>query len=193
MEVPQLVQNSIGSQSIEKGDIGGQLRFYAWDTVTPCTGRLCPTFMNCTFALKDKVEEIIENRERGIEEDIPRCGIMQNYLSSITSIIFRNYAEDLTEAQLYRIGMGLIPSYRQLCRLKIVELGLDSVTYTTINGEPKLHPIFHAIRDQIVSIEKMWHTIGLNKLDDLDLSKSNNAYDAMQEEANQSVLNRKKG
>ena len=191
MEVPSNVACSIGNQAIDKGNIGGQLRFYAWDAVMPCAGRICPAFISCTFVGKNKVEEIVADRERGLEEEIPRCGIMQNYLSSITDIIFRNYAEDLTEAQLYRIGMGLIPSYRQLCRLKIAELGLDSVTYTTDKGEPKMHPIFNAIRDQIVAIEKMWHTIGLNKLDDMDLDKSNNAYDAMQQEAKAYMANKK--
>ena len=183
MEVPNNVKLSIGNQAIEKGDIAGQLRFYAWDAVTPCAGRLCPAFMSCSFSRKHDVEVIIEDRERGLEVDLPRCGIMQNYLSAITEIIFRNYVEDLSEAQLYRVGMGLIPSYRLLCRLKIEELGVESVCYNNAKGERKLNPIFNAMRDQIITIEKIWHSIGFNKLDMLDADKSINDYSAMETEA----------
>jgi len=184
MELPSGLKQSIGNQAIEKGDIAGQLKFYAWDSVVPCSGRLCPAFAECTCMVKNEVEVIVARREEGIEIDIPRCGVMQNYLTSIVNIIFRNYAEELSEAQLYRIGMGLIPAYRQLCRLQIAELGLVHVTFTNSAGNAVMHPLLRAINDQISMIEKLWGTIGLNRLDmnEEDIPVLN-AYDRMDKEA----------
>lgn len=184
MEIPSGLKQSIGNQAIEKGDIAGQLMFYAWDAVVPCSGRLCPAYLECSCAVKDEVETIVERREEGIELELPRCGVMHNYLTSITNIIFRNYAEQLSEAQLYRIGMGLIPAYRQLCRLQIAELGLASVTFVNSAGNHVIHPLIRAINDQIGVIERLWATIGLNRLDQIeeDIPKLN-AYDRMDKEA----------
>ncbi|MCK5862502.1 MAG: hypothetical protein KAH38_08455 [Candidatus Hydrogenedentes bacterium] len=191
MDVPKLVRKSIGSQSIVKGDIEGQLKYFAWDAVPNCTGPLCPAYLDCTFQRKEEVAELLEQRQNGLELELPRCGIMRGYLESVTEIIFRNYAEDLTETQLYRIGMGLVPQYRQLCRLQIEELGLNSVLYTTEKGDPRMHPLLGAIREQISVVEKMWHSIGLHKLDEDDMERSNNVYDAMNNEA-QNKINAKK-
>jgi hypothetical protein len=191
MDVPLRVRRNIGTQAIEKGSVAGELKFFAWDALPACKGEMCPAFMECTYQLKDKVSEICRQRENGTEIALPPCGLMHNYLASVTEIIFRNYAEDLNEAQLYRIGMGLLPQYRQLCRLQIEELGLGSVVYHNDKGDPKLHPLFNAIRDQIVAIEKMWHTIGLNDLDKIDIEKSTNMYDAMATEAEAGVAAKK--
>ena len=192
MDVPKRVRRNIGSQAIEKGSVGGELKFFAWDALPSCQGMLCPAFSECKYTLKDSVSELCRQREEGIDVVLPPCGLMHNYLQSVTEIIFRNYAEDLNEAQLYRVGMGLLPAYRQLCRLQIEELGLRSVIYHTDKGDPKLHPLLNAIRDQSVAIEKMWHSIGLNKLDELDLQKSGNVYDAMNAEAVEAVAQKKK-
>ena len=191
MNIPKRVQRNIGTPAIEKGDIAGELKFYAWDTLPVCQGKLCPAYLECTFVFKDSVADLCKQREEGIAVELPKCGLMHNYLLSVTEIIFRNYAEDLNEAQLYRIGMGLLPQYRQLCRFQIEELGLTSVVYHTDKGDPRLHPLFTAIREQINAIEKMWGTIGLNDLDKLDTAAFGNVYDAMNAEAMEGVVVKK--
>ncbi len=183
MDTPKDIANNVGNQDIAKGNIAGQLHFYAWDAITHCRGAMCPAFDECDADVKSEVQALVEMRTRGYVVEIPKCEIMKQYLESVTSMLFRNYAEDWNEAQLYRIGMGLIPQYRQLCRLQIEELGLVGMTYVTEKGDPRLHPLVTAIRDQIVAIEKMWHSIGLPAMDDADLKRSNNAYDTMNREA----------
>jgi hypothetical protein len=191
MELPSGIKRSIGNQAITKGDIEGQLKFYAWDVVTPCMGTSCPAYMECSFSGKEDVDTIIRKREEGIELSIPCCQLMKSYLTSIVDIIFRNYAEELTEAQLYRIGMGLIPLYRQLCRFKIAELGLMSVLYVNATGNPAIHPLMKEIREQIIAIERMWITIGLHKIDQLEIEKDRiNPYDAMAKEAQKKLKSR---
>ena len=192
MEVPKLVRRSIGNQSIDKGDIQGQLKYYAWDAVPSCSGAMCPAYTDCSFLRKTEVADLKEKRAEGLEVEFPRCGIMRGYLESVTEIIFRNYAEELTESQLYRIGMGMIPQYRQLCRLQIEELGLHSILYQNPTGEPRIHPLLGAIREQISTVEKMWHSIGLHKLDEADAKKSTNVYDAMNYEAQQKIADKAK-
>ncbi len=192
MELPLRLKRSIGTQSIEKGDVEGQLMYYAWDALPSCTGRFCPAFTDCSFSRKMEVADIMEQRENGVEMELPKCGIMRGYLTTITQVIFRNYMEDLTEAQLYRIGMGLIPMYRQLCRLQIEELGLHSMLYTNDKGDPKIHPLNNAIREQIIAIERLWQTIGLNKLDEVEAAKIRNAYDRMNDEAQKRIKDKAK-
>ena len=192
MEVPKKVQNRLRSQEIDKGSVEGELKFYAWDTVAVCSGTMCPAFADCTFPVKNTVAELYAEREKGNAVGVPPCKLMDNYLTSVTDIIFRNYAEDLNEAQLFRIGMGMLPMYRQLCKLQIEELGLRSVLYHNEKGDPRLHPLINAIRDQVNAIEKMWNSIGLNELDKLDTEKSANVYDAMNREALEGVIEKKK-
>jgi len=129
--------------SVQRGTTpDGSIMLYSWDVVQECIGDDCPAYLICKF------------------KKVGRCYAQTQYLRAISSVVFRNY-QNLTEPQLYRIGMHLVPLYKTLIRLKIEELGVTSVLYTDGRGNKRVNPLFKEIRETIKTIESTWKTIGL--------------------------------
>ncbi|MCP3681909.1 MAG: hypothetical protein GY861_04390 [bacterium] len=77
-------------------------------------------------------------------------------------MIFKNFSDVLDEPMLYQIGIHLMPLYKNLCKLKIEELGVkQAVTMNTKSGRDQINPIYKEIREHIKIIQMMWRDIGL--------------------------------
>jgi len=95
-----------------------------------------------------------------------KCGVQTEYMEVITEIIIRNFKEELSESDLYRVGMHLIPLYNVLCKLKIAMVGVEQVTVHGPRGGIAMHPIFKEFRQQIKIIEDTWKSIGISEFPD---------------------------
>ena len=80
-------------------------------------------------------------------------------------MVLQNFGNDLTEPELYRVGMQLIPLYKQLARLKIVEMSLTTraMVEETKGGTSKMHPVLKEIRECIRAINAEWREIGISR------------------------------
>jgi len=144
--VPQYMEQCMGKMGVMKGKTeDGEVSLYSWDVVSECIREDCPAFLNCPY------------QKEG------RCHAQVQYLKSVVAIVFANY-DEITEPQLYRVGMHLVPLYKTLCRLKLEEIGTTSVAYTDSKGNRKINPIFKEIRETIKVIELAWKTIGLDRI-----------------------------
>jgi hypothetical protein len=163
--IPDGLRKKFTGTEIDKGMYEGQLCMYAWTAIPTCSGRGCPAYIECTCSDKDVADERRMMVLEGNDVEVPKCGILVDYMESISNIIFRNYGESLTEPQLYRIGMHLFPLYKILGKLKIAELADGPVMTLDKGGIRRMSPIFKEIREQIKLIESTWSSIGLQLLD----------------------------
>ena len=144
-----------GRISISRGSHPDYGHLILWDNIPDCTGTACPAYAPCHWASKD----------------VPgsKCYAVQNYLRTVTDKIYHSVGAELTEIQKTRIGLELIPLYRTLIRLKLEEIGVQRVTYTTPKGMLAVHPIFKEIRETVKLIEATMSSIGVHDLD-IDMS-----------------------
>jgi len=123
----------------------GTSLFYAWDAVPDCTAEQCPAFANCIYDKKDK------------------CKVIREGLKGLSFVLFRNFREKMTEDQLWRIGMHLMPLYRMLFRLNIEELGVDRVIVEDMRGIRRINPLYKELRETIKTIDLTWKAIGISE------------------------------
>lgn len=123
-----------------KDNEGNQL--VSWDALPDCYEQ-CPITDKCPY------------NGRTI-----KCTVMKAYLGSAASIVLRNY--QLDEAELLRVGTHLIPLYRNLCRLQILEFSLTRVTQLNKVGNVVMHPVYDMIKNHVVVIENLWKSLGLH-------------------------------
>lgn len=146
--IPIHFYNEVGQLKVTRGSYkDGTIALHSWDTVPDCEAENCPANALCTYTKKGK------------------CQVQMSYLKGIQYIIFKNYAETMTEAALTRTMTGLVPLYQQFCELKIRKLGIpvSHLTYMTDRGLVKMHPILKEIRECVRLIEMTWHSLGLGK------------------------------
>lgn len=142
-----------GTATTKKGLLKG-MRFHTWEIIPFCTAvQGCPAHSVCPY-------------EKGGRF---RCGVMEEYMTSITELIVYNYGKILDEGELYRVGMHLIPMYNILCKLKIALSGGMDVTITSGRGTITVNPLLREFREQIKAIEGIWKSIGLDGLKEVDL------------------------
>lgn len=123
----------------------GTSLFYAWDAVPECSAERCPAFANCIYDKKDK------------------CKVIREGLKGLSFVLFRNFKEKMTEDQLWRIGMHLMPLYRMLLRLNIEELGVDRVIVEDMRGIRRINPLYKELRETIKTIDLTWKAIGISE------------------------------
>lgn len=121
-----------------------------WEGFSECRDSACPVYGRCG----------------GNAEGF--CKIEKGYIDNFLSVVRRGLGEKITELALYRVGIHLAPLYRQLCKLKIEEMGLTNVVYTTDKGSVCVHPLYREIRSVISSIENIWRNLGLDITDLFD-------------------------
>ena len=166
-EIPVSLSDGFGSTKIDRGLYENQLCMYAWTAVPLCQGSGCPAFLECDSEKKHTAEDVrLAIFEGATDLEVPRCEVLMSYMYSISNIIFRNYGDSLTEPQLYRIGMHLLPLYKILGKLKLAELVDGPVITTNDKGTRQISPIYKEIREQIKLIEHTWDTIGLKIIDE---------------------------
>lgn len=158
--LPQTYQLTFGKMNISRGtgvildefdEQKAKIKLYSWDVLPMCRSDECPAAHYCHY-LTGKAEP-------------ERCWVIGKYIKHTVDVIFGNIGDKMTEAQLFRVGTGLIPLYRNLARLKIEEAGLVSPNIETVKGTPVPHPIYKEIRAYIKDIEALWKSIGIENLD----------------------------
>jgi len=143
-KLSQYYDAKFGTLSISRGQHKGEKALFSWDITMDCTDQACPANNFCEYERNGK------------------CKAMTLYLKGVTNVVIGEHLDNLTEAQLFRIGMHLIPLYRTLVRMKIEELGVVRIIRADNAGKLAAHPIYKEMREQLKLIELMWKTIGLH-------------------------------
>ncbi|MDY6957897.1 MAG: hypothetical protein SVK08_01935 [Halobacteriota archaeon] len=156
--VQQTYQLAFGKMNISRGtgviidefdEKKARIKLYSWDVLPLCRSDNCPAANFCHY-LTGKAEP-------------ERCWVIGKYIKHTVDVIFGNIGDRMTEAQLFRVGTGLIPLYRNLARLKIEEAGMVSPVALRKGMTPQ--PIYKEIRATIKDIEALWKSIGIENLD----------------------------
>jgi len=170
-KLSQYYDQKFGTLSVSRGLHKGEKALFSWDITMDCTDTACPATSVCEY------------------DRVGKCKAMTQYLKSVTNVIIGNHVDDLSEAQLYRVGMHLIPLYRTLVKMKIEELGVGRVVSADDKGKRFADPIYKEMREQLKLIEMMWKSIGLHDICNGvvapgdQLTKPGSYYDRMEEEA----------
>lgn len=137
-----------GVMKLNSRDYDGVL-FPIWNAIQNCEGTRCVAATACTYSMSGHV----------------KCKVILKYLIQLEHMIYANFSQDLEQHDLYRIGMHLVPLYKQLARLKIYEMSMTTraMAEETRSGTTKMHSIFKEIRECIRSIDSAWREIGIGK------------------------------
>jgi len=149
--ITQKIKTSAGSMNVYKGIVGSnsmeQMILYSWDYIPECDKSTCSISSKCVVYVAK-----MDNK----------CGIMKQYIQSIRKIILEEHSQKVSQTQMYRLGMDLIPLYRNLAKMKIEEMAIVSCVETDKAGVKRMHPIYKEIRETIRLIENTWKTVGLD-------------------------------
>lgn len=170
-KLSQYYDQKFGTLSVSRGHHKGEKALFSWDITMDCTDTQCPAHSVCEY------------------ERAGKCKAMTLYLKGVTNVIIGNHIDELSEGQLYRVGMHLMPLYRTLIKMKIEELGVGRIVTTDDKGKRAAHPIYKEMREQIKLIEMMWKTIGIHEvcngvsMPDDGILSGGSYYDQMEREA----------
>ena len=148
MKAPIGLVNKVGKLAMRRGKAvpGEDVKLWSFDAIQNCTMDDCPAYNDCPY------------KSRG-----DKCGVELSYIRSLWGMIYDNFSERFTEPFLFRVGMHMIPLYKGLCRMKLEEMGVNKIVYTTVSGDFKIHPIYSEIRRQMEFINKEWSKLGMDK------------------------------
>jgi len=145
-KLSQYYDQKFGTLTISRGHHKGEKALFSWDITVECTDTACPASGVCEY------------------ERVGKCKAMTLYLKGVTNVVIGEHIDELSESQLFRIGMHMVPLYRTLVRMKIEELGVGRIIQSDDKGKLSAHPIYKEMREQIKLIEMMWKTIGLHDI-----------------------------
>lgn len=173
--ISQQYDQVFGSMKVRRGKSPEGNQLFSWDALISCTSTACPAAEQCHYISPD-------------HEPPDRCQVMLKYLKSASNTIMTNYEPQLDEGQLYRVGMHIIPLYRNLCRFQIYEMGVRNVVHTDERGKRTVDPIYKEIREHIKLLEQMWKSVGIAgvnvpPLGDADFHPDDNYYERMEKDA----------
>lgn len=136
----------INAGTLAKGEFREGKQLVAWDCIQECRDR-CPIYhLGCAYKAVSKP-----------------CGLQTDYINNLTNTIAKTYRY-LNDDMLFKVGMQLVPLYSQLCRQKIVEKSVLSLTYEDNKGVTRIHPIYKEIRETIKCITVVWREIGFTPI-----------------------------
>jgi len=167
--MPIEFKKNLGELNPIKNNVDGY-QLVSWDYIDPCKGDKCPAFDRCN------------------SDKYGKCGIHVLFLDSFVTT-FKGITErkNTDRSVAYRVGMHLIPLYRTLWKLYILELGVEEMILVNNKGGFSIHPVYDAINKTLDYIEKMWLKMGLTGINyslTNPLSKSSsipsNYYEAME-------------
>lgn len=138
MEGSELV---LGNNRLNKGVLANGKIFFAWDAIQDCNVDLCSASDKC-----------------GYIKTGGKCAVQVTYLKTFFESVVNTY-DHMTETELFKVGMHLVPLYSQLCRLKIEEMGTEQVAYFNDKGNRVINPIFKEIRETLKVIHLMWRDL----------------------------------
>jgi len=111
-----------------------------WDPVTRCS-RDCCVWDECQYAV--------------CKRDGTGCLLEVWYLNHVYNAMLGNkqeMMEVLSDVDVARVGLHLMPLYHQLVRFKKEAYRVKDLVVTTRKGEMRAHPIFREIREVIREI-----------------------------------------
>jgi len=135
-----------GTQKLPKGKFNATSLFYSWDAVPMCRMNDCPIETTCPYQKGPAV----------------KCQTHSQFLKSLSIILYRNFADQMDEPRLYRVGLHMMPLYKMLCKLLIVEHSIQDAIYLDDKGVRRANPVFKEIRDTLQAISKEWKALGLH-------------------------------
>ena len=120
-----------------------------WDPATLCNEK-CPIYDDCPYVKEG------------------RCSLERTYMNGIYNTLIsphpnQGIADMLSDIELQRVGIHLIPLYHQLIRLKKEAFAVKQMTVTNKQGSVNIHPVFKEIREVIRCISKEIKEIGINE------------------------------
>jgi hypothetical protein len=124
--------------------------FPVWTAVQDCEGSNCVSAHVCPY-FSTEIER--------------KCAVMMKYLKQVEKMILDNLAPDMDDFDLFRVGMQIIPLYKQLARFKIIEMSITSrgISEMTKSGTTKIHSLFKEIREVVKVIDSTWRELGVGK------------------------------
>lgn len=147
--VPNVFRQSPTSVPKVKQETRDLMRFFVWNTITPCHSEDCPIFDSCPH---DKTEG-------------GKCKVESQYVKAVATMAYRVFRKKFTEDQFFVVGMHILPLYRHLCRLKVWEWSVANVMYEDDKGKRHINPIYREIREQIKAISSQWRMLGVGRVD----------------------------
>jgi hypothetical protein len=139
----QMGTNKLVRRNITIRGIDGPVSFPIWDYVDRCTED-CVVAEQCQYKM------------------VGNCKVQYQYMRTVLELVQNEFVNTNSE-QLFHIGMHLIPLYRGLCKMKLVEASLKSLQYSTAQGGLRIHPIYKEIREQLKLIDDTWKNLQLKK------------------------------
>lgn len=126
-------------------DVTKDKRMHVWTAVQNCEGFDCPLCGQCGYT----------------PDDSSRCKLLVAYLRNVEEMLVSSFGAYLNEDGMFRVGMHLLPLYKQLARLKMTEM---TVSHGDVSNGRTIHPVFAAIRSCVSAIDNAWKALGLNNL-----------------------------
>lgn len=150
------------------------VKFPIWTAIQECEYQNCVSACVCPYYYPQD-----EYRTR-------KCHVIMKYLKEVERLVYDNFIDDLDEYDLFRVGMHLIPLYKQLGRLKIIEMSMatSGIMEITRSGTSKAHGLFKEMRECIRTIDQTWREIGVTKsrrVNDPEMAKPVRGYYEMME------------
>jgi|GEM_PF-7071052 hypothetical protein len=141
MDLTTRGKERIGGINIHKGKAkDSDVNLVTWDAVPNCDPEECPIADNCPYNKSGK------------------CTLRQNYQKHVVDTVLKSF-DSVSEEQMLKIGMHLIPLYSQLIEMKIV--ALDAPKMVVNRGSLAPHPVFKEIRLIIREISACLRDIGV--------------------------------
>ncbi len=124
--------------------------FPVWTAIQDCEGENCISANVCPYL------NGTENR---------KCAVMMKYLKQVEKTIMDTHGKNMDDFDLFRVGMHIVPLYKQLVRLKIIEMSISSrsIPEMTKAGTTKIHSLFKEIRECVKAIDSTWRDLGISK------------------------------
>ena len=149
-ELPASLNVRLGTMKPRRGKIKGR-KIMSWDAIPDCRMEECNCFDRCHVLA-----------ERKQHQQTNRCLVMSSYVRGVFEVILGSYPT-ISEPDLLRVGLHLIPMYRNLCRLHIEELGLRQIVRVNKGGNNVIHPVYDTIRNYILTIDTLWNRLNFDK------------------------------
>jgi hypothetical protein len=124
--------------------------FPVWTAIQDCEGTECVSARVCPYFSTDI------NR---------KCVVMMKYLKQVEKMTLDTFGNEMDDFDLFRVGMHLVPLYKQLARFKIIEMSVTSrgITEMTKSGTTKVNSLFKEIREVVKAIDSTWRELGVVK------------------------------
>lgn len=138
-------ESEMFSPTVTKGAIPSGHTIITFDAVRDCSGDRCPISEACPYTHAGK------------------CTVETKFLKNIFASIVDNIDQNkMTQELLNKITLHLMPLYHQLIRFKKKAFSIEDVCFMSVQGGPRIHPIFREIRECIRHIESTQRSMGID-------------------------------